>query len=350
MKIIKAIYEWFLNQLLRTPFKWLYLTLSHGFFHLVLLFVIGVLAWHFYKNNQDKLKDTVKHTIWVRTMAPATEPDQWGNKINYYMEKCFINLVLNSDSVENRTNGQYRDALNIWIMPPTKTENGECFSICGDTIPIRLLRQPYNSDIMIKQSDNLELPGNKDIPEPEIVKDSAGICTIKTTLANEAEIPVIGGYIKGKHLSIYSNDFNVGKSPYYLYEIKFDTPDIEDLDTLTYGYVQYGFSITLDDSWTYDENFGRYSTKQLVIHEIVPKPDYISGNLIYYTEKSLEEISKNDGVKLYAEDLSVSNSNKQDEFLNSVLIGTCLAFMLDIIVQLVLKLRRLHQTRKREKK
>ena len=108
-------------------------------------------------------------------------------------------------------------------------------------------------------------------------------------------------------------------------------------------------SIYLDDSDLWAYNFGSYSEKQLIIREIRPEPDFINGfNITYYTKKSIQEISKNGGVHLYAEDIAQMNKNSQEEFLNSVLVGTCLAFMLDIIIQLVLKLRRLHLTRKKE--
>jgi hypothetical protein len=350
-KRIKAIYEWFLKLLLSTPFKWLYLTLSHGFFHLVLLIVIGGLALYFYKNNQDKLKDTVTHTIWVKTEALAREADEFGYRTNYDMKHFHLELTLNSDSIEKRTEGKYRDAISMRFMPPSMKKDTTILPACIDTVRVMLLRQPYSSDVMVESSVNDSLPGNENIPQAEIVKDSAGVCKVNTVLANCAKIPVVRQYTKGANLTIYSNDFSVGKSPYYYYNIRFDNPDPQYLDSSLYVSFQYEFAINLDDSWTYNDEFGRYSTKQIVIHEIEPKPDFIKGNYIgYYSKESIEAIRQNDGVKLFAEDLAVSNKNKQEEFLNSVLIGTCLAFMLDIIVQLVLKLRRLHQTRKKEKK
>lgn len=352
MKEIKRIYDFCLKVLLLPPFKWLYETLSHGAFHIFLLLIVGWLAWHFYSNNQNKLKDTVSHTIWVRSSGQAREADEWGNKPKYEMETCYMDLILNSDSIKKRTKGKYKDALNIKIIPPHNSKDGKVQPSCDDTVTVSILRNPYTSNnIMVEDFCNDTLPGNKDLPKAEIIKDSTGVCKINTVLADWAKIPVIGQWIKGKSLTIYSNDLGIGESPYYYYQIKFITPDTQTLDSLIYNNVQYGFGINLDDSRSYNEEFGHYSTKQIVIHEIEPKPDYIRGNYIgYYSKESLEAIRENDGVKLFAEDLAVSNSNKQEEFLNSVLTGTCLAFMLDIIVQLVLKLRRLHQMRRNNKK
>lgn len=351
MKTIKRIYDFCLKCLLTPPFKWIYQTLSHGAFHIALFLIVGWLAWQFYNNNQAKLKDTVTHTIWVKAEALSSDADQWGYRRNLYMKNFLLELILNSDSIDKRTDGKYRDALKIQIMPPINNKDDQIIAACSDTITVSVLRQPCNSNVIVEDYANDTLPGNKNLPKAEVIKDSAGVCKINTVLANWAKAPCSSNWIKRKDLTIYSNDFGIGESPYYYYNIKFEIPNREYLDTLQYPNVQYQFGINLDDSWTYNDDFGRYSTKQIVIHEITPKPDYIKGNYIgYFSKESIASIIKNGGVKLYAEDLSVSNKNKQEEFLNSVLVGTCLAFMLDIIIQLVLKLRRLHQSRRNDKK
>lgn len=355
VKFIKSIYDWGINVLLSSPFKWTYLVLSHGFFHIILLIIVGYLALHFYTRNQDKLKDTVKHTIWVKVDALSRQSDKYGQKNYIDMNTYFLELTLNSDSIEKKTNGKYRDALWMNIIPPTIEENSLILPACSDTIKIGLLRQPYKSDVMVaiddlhpKDSNNMHILESSP-KDPISYKDSAGVCVFNTTLTNMAKIPVVGQWIKGSSLTIYSNDFSVGKSPYYLYDIKFDIPDPEYLDTLLNWNLQYHFAIVLDDSKSYSKEFGSYSKKQILMHNIEPKPDYIISNYICYnTKESIENIRKNNGITLYAEDLIASNKNKQEEFLNSVLTGTCLAFMLDILVQLVIKLRRLHQTRKRK--
>lgn len=353
-RLIRLLYDWSIKILLLPLFKWLYLVLTHGSFHVILLVFVGYLALHFYTNNQNKLKDTVKHTIWVNVEALSREIDKYGLKNNIYMNTLSLELTLNSDTIEKNTNGKYRDALRIKLIPPATTVDSLVIPVCDDTIQISLLRQPHKSDVMVSIDDYhpvdsaniLVLESN---PKPPIsIRDSAGICVFNTTMTNIAKIPT-KGWMKGNNLTIYSNDFGVGKSPYYLYDIKFDIPDSVYLDTLLNYNLHYYFGIVLDDSWNYSNEFGRYSEKQILVHRIEPEPDYIRSNYICYnTKESIEAIRKNGGVTLNAEDLMASNKREQEEFLNSILVGTCLAFMFDIIVQLIIKLRRLHQSRKRK--
>ena len=72
--IISSVYEKCLAVLLLPCFKWLYLVLSHGSFHLLLLCVIGYAAWHFYKDNKDRLSDAKVHTIFVNVEGESLEP------------------------------------------------------------------------------------------------------------------------------------------------------------------------------------------------------------------------------------------------------------------------------------
>lgn len=349
---IKRIYEGGIKFLLLPFFKWVYLILSHGLFHIFLLIIVGGLALHFYYNNQDKLKDTVAHTIIIKTKALERFADENGNKNILSMKHYHLNIILNSDSTSKKTNGKYRDCVRLWIMPPSIEKDSIILPACEDTLLINMIRIPGDSPLMIEESVNDSLPGNKDFPKAKILKDSAGISSVCTVLNNEAIIPESNHqYAKGKKITFYSNDFGIGKSPYYYYNFIFETPDsFTNKQSLYNGNMQYSFSIELDDSRNHDDDFNFFSKKQIIYHKIEPKPDYISaGTIIYNSEESLEAVSKNGGVFLFAEDLEISNKNKQEEFLNSVLTGTCIAFMLDIIVQLVLKLRRLHQNRKKKR-
>ena len=340
--------------MLRSPFKWIYVILSHGLFHIILLIIVFCFACYFFFDNKDKLNKTVAHTINVKIDTKDRIPDELGNRFHVDLKSLNVSLSLNSDSVSKETKGKYRDAITIRYLVPDREIEGEKFlPLCGDTVNVSILRQPFEGDI---EAQSVDYKAESDSPlvlseiyyPTEILKDSDGICTIRTTLTNMVKIPYgEDNWIQGHKLIIYCNDFGVGKSPYYYYNIKFELPDTAKLNSVDNG--QFALGIDLDDSWTYDEQFGFYSNKQILIHKIEPKPDYVNGFKIAYNSKEkLKEIVQNQGVFLYAEDLEASNKDRQKEFLNSVLFGTCLAFMIDIIIQLVLKLRRLHKNRNKE--
>lgn len=76
--------------------------------------------------------------------------------------------------------------------------------------------------------------------------------------------------------------------------------------------------------------------------EIYPTPTSISLNRVKYIGKeAVENIIRNGGVYIEAEDVKLSYRKDKIFILNSVLLGTIIAFAIDIIIQLVYKWRRL---------
>ncbi len=354
VKLIKSIYEWGIKVLLLPFFKWAYMILSHGLFHILLLIIVAILASYFYFDNKDKLSETVAHNIYIKTEACERYPDESGDRGYESLESLHVDVILNSDTIKKETGGKYKDAVTIsYTVPQTKVGN-RIEPLTSDTVNVAILRQPCRSGIEgISFEKNIPQDRLVSVPEKgdsalEVLKDSGGVSIFRTTLTNMVRVPFHGGYwTRGRKIRLYSSDFGIGKSPYYYYNIKFDLPNPEEMDSIPMG--NFSLRIVLDDSAIYDNMFGLYSNKQLIIHKIEPQPDYVDGSVIQYVyPESLKSIYENDGVFLYAEDLESSNRDRQKEFLNSVLFGTCLAFMLDILIELVIKLRRLHQTRKKK--
>ena len=82
--------------------------------------------------------------------------------------------------------------------------------------------------------------------------------------------------------------------------------------------------------------------KPFEIKYIYPEPDIVTPSYVEYnTIQSVEKLLKNHGVYLIYEDTMARIKANRISLQYTVLIGAIIAFMLDIIVNLILKWRRL---------
>ena len=80
----------------------------------------------------------------------------------------------------------------------------------------------------------------------------------------------------------------------------------------------------------------------MVIESVFPTPTEITLENIIYDGKNVEKVFEQGGVYVTAVDpVKKAHANRM-EFLWTVFIGVTLAFALDIIVQLILKWRKLN--------
>jgi hypothetical protein len=302
---------------------------SHGGIHVILLLIIFACICILLYNN-EKLTKTVTHNIIID--VDDSMNDFEGR--DYRSPGVHFDLYLNNDSIKKETNYKFKDALDVTVRSYCMKEN-------TSVADINILHFPYNGNIDTKYIDTIISQKVK-----PIIRDSMEILKIRTDLINGALVPGIHKYLQQRKIRIYCNDFGVQEdNPYYYYSIKFKLPE---RDSLISG--KYSFSIQLD-SVKYDTRFDYYTKKQIWIKEISPEPDIrTNGYIHYYTDKTIDEIRNRGGIFLEAEDIEVTNRMRQKEFQNSVLIGTCLAFALDIIIQLIIKLRNLNREHERDSK
>lgn len=103
--------------------------------------------------------------------------------------------------------------------------------------------------------------------------------------------------------------------------------------------IKYGHPATSLD--------GDVSYKPYDIKYVFPEPDIVTPFYLEYSNsKSVQRIIDNKGVYLVYEDVVARNKANRISLQYSILIGAIIAFMLDIIVNLILKWRRLSRNRK----
>lgn len=73
---------------------------------------------------------------------------------------------------------------------------------------------------------------------------------------------------------------------------------------------------------------------------INPVPDAITnGRIRYYTKESIKKILYGEYITIQAEDIDVMKKNNQESLLWTVLLGMCVGFLLDVIIQQIRELR-----------
>jgi hypothetical protein len=96
-----------------------------------------------------------------------------------------------------------------------------------------------------------------------------------------------------------------------------------------------------------DFNFTYAQNSHLQYNYVFPQPDIINNGYIeYHTKEKIEAIKKNQGVIIQAVDVKSLNHLNNLSFLYSVLVGTGLAFLIDVFIQLIKELRRVNNRRK----
>ena len=155
---------------------------------------------------------------------------------------------------------------------------------------------------------------------------------------NEYEIPILfhGDYI-------YETKNN--KSPITAFYIDLNgvcLNDVEWPDSIVKGCLSIYFGIENDLNGSIDPYEIKY------VH---PQPDVITPFKIEYSSpKSINSILTNNGIYLIIENIHAKNIIDTKRTQYSVLIGALIAFMLDIIVNLILKWRRLSKLRSKSVK
>lgn len=151
-----------------------------------------------------------------------------------------------------------------------------------------------------------------------------------------------GGGIKDDTLKQYrykiaflSNDIGVKEeSPYYYYNIAF--PFVKFAGEL---FVSFDFA---DKQQSMKVSHDIEKTMQF--EQIFPEPDVISkGKIEYYSEEKKKAILKNHGIIIQAVDIEALNRQKRVNYTYSTLVGIGIPLVIEFIIQLIRKLRRLNR-------
>ena len=358
---LERFFHWLLTRsIFRIPAN----VLSHGASHFS-LFVIIFVSIFFYRKYLNEKEVIQPHTIDVH-LGRVTDYNEKYRKDNIPtipLHNVGIKLVLDNPTFRSHTNGKFSSglevsfdgkAVNRLLYYPNDEEyvkGGPQYKevLLLDSVVLSVISNPrienYSSaaylDSIVGENqetfmDSLGYKVRKvqihKVPDTQLdyatkmESDSSIVLSIapqdsyKDSLLHKA-------YIFSDELGVKKDD------PYYYYFISFHNVNFT-------GELHIAFDIS-GTAGSDAEMIRDYKGKNMQYNYIYPEPDRIcNGKIEYFTEEKKQLIMKNRGVIIQAVDIDALNQRTQESFLLSVLFGTAVAFLLDIVIQLVRELRR----------
>ena len=334
---------------------------THGATHFIFLIIVGfVTAYLWFMNDQESIRP---HGIDVH-LGFISNYDNNYKKLKLTevpLNNVSIKLMLNDKSVEDYTEGKFRNALEVdfdgkVVKRKISFPENEKSSLLErakynsieflDSIVLSVRSKPvlnnyetrcFLNPIVYKDEPHVDSLGHR-IQNVYKLKDTNVEYT--TRMEQDSSITMHIASIDlplgaPEHRAfIFSDDFGVKRhDPYYYYFISF--PSVNFSGDLKISFDTSGHG--LEDNSISSTNQGQ----SLQYNYIYPDPDAVSnGKIEYFSEEKKQLIEKNKGVIIQAVDIDSQNRQNKKSFIISVLVGTGFAFLLDIIIQLIKELRR----------
>lgn len=363
----------FISRLLGlSPFRIFAKVVSHGATQFVLLILVSIAIVCLWRaNDQERIKthNIGIHIGWSSSRASEIQDIQKGYLPKDSIDNVKIHILLNSKEIAQKTGGKYHNALKVDFEGKARatailTKNDEKKSVYVDSVIFTIHNDPK---LELFESFVSFTP----YPLGDITyQDSIGEDDIKYTIAHQrilsyenttnpidtviqhrkaldgedlsisfqpADFKPYTGQVTQNHIWLYSDDIGIDKdSPYYYYYINIPNATNSEVKSIEFQ---------IADVVKKEENGMKYvQGKSLKYNYVHPEPDIIGNGRIVYTSKEKKEaVKKNEGIIIQAVNIEALNRQNRNSFLYSVLVGTGLAFALDIFIQLIRKLKRLHQ-------
>ena len=130
-------------------------------------------------------------------------------------------------------------------------------------------------------------------------------------------------------------------NPYYYFDFGIDVDNVN-LDDAIYSGA--GILIKVGDYVRLGNDVRE--TRSLRYQYIYPQPSYFHSGTIVYLGEDLKEVLSNRKIIFQAEDVELKNKDERNGFVNSVLLGSLLGFILTVIVEIFSKWKRLNDRQK----
>lgn len=324
MKSIRKIYQYSINYL--SKHSGLATFLSHGGVHLIALVLLSILAIILYNKTDDNEKTNLTHVC-----IDAYEKSDSINFMLYFPQ--IIYGFINLDNKETNTFSFdiyfLREDLIVdddLLIPDSALIKTKC-SVFYDIVTNVGKIKPLS----IKKNENDDyIKTNKYSPDGKSLIYKA---TSTQSMLDLKYLEIPFKFIINKESS------NAPTSILYL-ELNVESPVSEIPNSMLLDkYLHLGSSLRIDYGHTAD---GTNDYKPFDIKYVFPEPDVVTPFYLEYSNsKSVQRILDNKGVYLIYEDVMARNKANRMSLQYSILIGAIIAFMLDIIVNLILKWRRL---------
>ena len=321
------------NLLVHQPMRLISKVFSDGGFHFIFVFILAFFTYWWYDNNV-KSSSVMMNDISL-SFEECSSPAHFNDTLTYY----HIYLTLDSEDLF-KTTGKYKSRLSLSYAFDWYSEYTSAFlpPYEGpiDTVIINFYHRPTLSDLKIDQ-DSIIYPGNKDTL---VYKTNISSSLLSDSSTEVKVIPTKENL--NQHINFYSNELGLhDDSPYYNYSISLpffnlasDTQNFKGGQSII---IQIG-DLKIKNGFYHNVN------KNITYQYIYPEPDIINNGFIYYkSEEKLQKVRDNHGIIIQATDLDALNRSNRKSIVNSVLVGTGVALIFDIIIQLFRELRNVNQ-------
>lgn len=331
------IYHSSINFLIKRRMRKFILFLSHGKVHLLMACIMIVLCVFLWKGTMAQITPGYKEVaVGISNNLPYPNSQLnnlridiglnsnrlkkvWGADQGMSIAGHFVTVQLDT-ILDNKGNIIYQDQYGAIFHPkecPYKGLNKKT------EMKASLIVQTPNSklffDRTIFNENNTSIIFSSILQHIDSVADDYVKCDSYYSINEQSSM--IWGTVTGH---IFSDENN--RSPYYRIFLKLDMSIGESLSGQEIGLC---FSDITNKS-------------ALNILNVFPQPNIVKPDFIGWRGKEkIKEISLNSGVLLFFEDLNRKAETDREVFLCTVLLGTALAFLLDIIVNLIIKWRNL---------
>lgn len=316
-----GFYQWIINVLMKTQCVARFL--AHGGIHFILLLILvalGVMMGYYLKNCNVTSYNQIEYTFYGDTLC--------NYKINY--------LCLKKDMTRRPANSENVKDIRLDVG----------YEKIQDTIPDKKILSKQGDKILdCDLVSKIRYVVRNNLPDTVVTTPQMGYRYY--SLVNQ-----LSKYVKiTNHDRYYYNISTVLDTRHRFYR---QTDAIDHL--IEWGESNPNFSfrigIIMDDDVTlnnqskvvikYNDFVNKDSiNRPLVFDEIIPTPTYKNLSEIVYEGEELAQVIKGKGIYISGTDLQKKENVEKAIFFYTVLIGTIIAFILDVIVQLVLKWRKL---------
>lgn len=345
-------YDRIVRKLVKEPWRRLSYFLSHGFFHSIMCFVVGILTallWYYNYSSSD----TTMHNISLEVKPPYT-----ASTIKDSLHTLSMSFELDSDSLYKKTKKKYKSRISITYGYDYTCRDSEYVDTPKEPTILKLYSQPLLDDLYLEQ-DSISITSEiKEIKENEtyngishssykLLSDSVFEINVKPfkNIINET-----GGEngVGSQTVYMYSNNLGLIEGDcYYNYFIDFGRmPTIKQTNNFS-GLI---IRIQIGDE-TNNKGLFFIENKRLLYQYIYPQPDILkNGFLFYYTKEAISKVQANNGIIIQATDIDAMNKINKKSIIYSVLVGTGAALFLDILIQLVRELRNMNRRKEEEER
>ncbi len=314
-KHIQNMYNCLTQFMVKRPMNYMSYFFAHGLLHCFLL-VILVCLFFIWENKATTSQIPVYHHVNIE-LKPKQTPNYWKqDSIKYF----WINVNINSDSLKKEKG--YTSSLEVSYM----------LQDFKDTIQLDFTRYPYQSEVDV---DTI-----RGIRDYTILYDKDSIIGLEIPAYGKTELP-LGGYTPSvQRVAFMTNDLvSEENNPYYYFDFGVDVGNFDWNDVNTSGiFIQVGDIVDLGKDFR--------TTRSLRLQYIYPQPSYIRSGVVAYLGDDLKRMMANRKIVLQAEDVQLKNQDERKGFVNSVLLGALLGFILTVVVEIFSKWKRMNDRAK----